>query len=93
MENLPRLFPDDCRAVLHLDSWPRPPIFEMIKKWGRVREEEMQRVFNCGIGLMLVVAKEVADPLLERLKEMKETAWPIGEIRERKKGAPLIEIL
>lgn len=93
VENLPRLFPDDCRAVLHLDSWPRPPIFEMIKKWGRVREEEMHRVFNCGIGLMLVVPAEDSDAILSHLHGMKEEAWMIGEIKERKKGALPLEIL
>lgn len=93
LENLPRLLPDSCRAVLHRDSWRRSPVFDLFQKWGRIPDVEMHRVFNCGIGLMLVVSQKESDAVLNRLHEMKEQAWLIGEIQERKKGQPAIEIL
>jgi phosphoribosylformylglycinamidine cyclo-ligase len=93
VENLPRLFPDHCGAVLHQDFWPRPPIFQLIQKWGKIAEEEMHRVFNCGIGLMLVVPANEADDLLQHLQNRNEKAWIIGEIVERKKGMLPLEIL
>lgn len=91
-ENLPRILPNRCRGILKKDSWPCPPIFQMLQKWGNVREEEMTRVFNCGIGLMLVVHALDAEPILARLKELNEEAWLIGEIVERKKGDSPIDI-
>jgi phosphoribosylformylglycinamidine cyclo-ligase len=93
LENLPRLFPDRCRGILHKNSWPRPPVFQQIQKWGRVPEEEMNRVFNCGIGLMLVVPSRESEAALRYLRERNEQAWRIGEIRERGKGAAPLEIL
>ncbi len=93
LENLPRILPEHCRAVIQRNSWPRPPLFELIQKWGHVKEAEMTRVFNCGIGMILVVPTGDADAILRRLGEMNETAWQIGKIEERKKGVSSLEIL
>lgn len=92
-ENLPRILPERCRAIVREGSWPRPPIFQLLQKWGNLREREMRRVFNCGLGLMLVVEEGECEAILGRLQGMGEEAWPIGEIVERKQGEPPIEIV
>ncbi|MBI1910052.1 MAG: phosphoribosylformylglycinamidine cyclo-ligase [Deltaproteobacteria bacterium] len=93
LENLPRVLPAQCRAEIRLSNWPRPPLFTWLQKEGKVEEEEMQRVFNCGIGLMLVVPAPEVEDILQRLKSLQEEAWLIGEIVERKKGEPSLSIL
>ena len=91
VENLPRLFPKNCRAVLRGDAWPRPALFQLLQSWGNVSDAEMWRVFNCGIGLALVVPAAKTEKIMARLKSLKEKAWVIGEMEERKKKG-LLEI-
>src|SRR5258708_23684568 len=54
--NGPRILPEKARAVIEKASWPRPTVFEWLQREGKVAEAEMQRVFNCGIGMAVVVA-------------------------------------
>lgn len=93
LENLPRVYPKGCRAILKKAAWPRPPLFQWIQKWGHVSDDEMHRVFNCGIGLCLIVPSAQAPGILEALRSRNESAWPIGEIVARREGDPPIEIL
>lgn len=79
--NIPRVLPKGCQAVLKKDSWPRPAIFDLLAKWGPVDEEEMYRVFNMGIGYVLVVRPTFADSILRRLKRARQDAYLIGRIR------------
>ncbi len=79
--NLPRVLPKRCQATLKKDSWPRPAIFDLLAKWGPVDEKEMYRVFNMGIGYVLVVRPTFADSILRRLKRAKQDAYLIGRIR------------
>ncbi|MDO8644930.1 MAG: phosphoribosylformylglycinamidine cyclo-ligase, partial [bacterium] len=92
-ENLPRVLPKKCRAILHKDSWPLPPIFSWLQKNGKVPEKEMQRVYNCGIGFMIVVSASEAEEIVNRLKGFKEEAWIIGEIAARKSDDEPISIV
>lgn len=95
-ENLPRIVPDHSRAILYRKNWPLPPLFQMMQSWGNVAEHEMERVFNCGIGLMLIVPSAEAEGMIRYLREQKEEAWIIGEILERKTGKkrePALKIL
>jgi phosphoribosylformylglycinamidine cyclo-ligase len=92
-DNLPRILPDRCRAVLSQRAWPRPPLFDLLQKWGKVSEEEMRRTFNLGVGLMLVVPSQEAEAIVSQLKGMNHEAWIIGEIVERKPGERPLEIL
>ena len=78
--NLPRIFPAACHARIDLGSWTVPPIFRVIQKLGQVADDEMFRVFNMGIGLVLVVGKDVADRVIRRAGELGETATVIGEM-------------
>jgi phosphoribosylformylglycinamidine cyclo-ligase len=93
IENPPRIFPKQCRAVVRLKSWERPAIFQLLQQWGSVDENEMLRVFNCGIGLFLVVEDSQADDVVARLNSLGEKAWVIGEIVERKRGQEAIEFI
>jgi phosphoribosylformylglycinamidine cyclo-ligase len=88
MENIPRVLPDNLAAVLNSTSWPVPPLFRWLQQQGNVVDPEMFRVFNCGIGMVLVVADEFADKALMLLESAGETAWQIGRIERRNANSP-----
>jgi len=87
-ENIHRMFPDDVAAHVATSRWPRPPIFGWLQRAGNVVPEEMHRVFNCGIGMVLIVRPEFADAALARLAELGETTYAIGTVKQRAPGAP-----
>jgi phosphoribosylformylglycinamidine cyclo-ligase len=93
IENIPRILPGKCQAVIHSRSWPRPPIFPYLQKLGQVSEEDMYRVFNNGIGMVAVVPAQEADEALARLSSLGERAWRIGEIGRRETGAPAVRLV
>ncbi len=76
--NVPRMLPDGTRAVLDTGAWPLPPVFRWLAQTGGVAAEEMLRVFNCGVGMALVVSDAAAATAL--LAEHGETAFPIGRV-------------
>jgi len=78
--NLCRILPKNCDAQIHTDSWKVLPIFEFIQSKGNIDNEEMFKVFNMGIGLILVVSKPETHKILNQLSSLKETAHHIGEI-------------
>jgi phosphoribosylformylglycinamidine cyclo-ligase len=78
--NVPRILPKDCNAVIKKSSWPRPKIFDFIQKAGPVEEDEMFRVFNMGIGYVLVVAEDFADSVAGKLTRSGEQVYTIGRI-------------
>ena len=79
-ENLPRVLPRQCQAVIEKASWPKPVIFELLREGGEIEEAEMYRTFNYGIGMALVVPANEADDVMVRLSGLKEQAFLIGEI-------------
>jgi phosphoribosylformylglycinamidine cyclo-ligase len=79
-DNLPRVVPPGCKALIRREAWPIPPIFEVIRKGGNVAEEEMLRTFNNGIGMILAVPAGEEGGVIARLKRWKEKAYPIGEV-------------
>jgi len=79
-ENLPRILPKGCRARVHRGAWPVPPIFQVLRKMGKVDEEELYRVFNMGIGLALVVSANHVEQLIARAAELGDRGYRIGEI-------------
>jgi phosphoribosylformylglycinamidine cyclo-ligase len=87
-DNLPRILPKSCRAVIRRQSWPVPPIFHFLKETGNIPETEMLRTFNNGIGLALVVDEKLVADVLLRLKALNENAFLIGEITARKNDEP-----
>ncbi len=88
-ENIPRMLPDGARAVVKKDSYPIPPIFEMLSIDGDVAEEMMYNTFNMGIGMMLAVDKSDADRTIEALKAAGEKAYKVGAIEAGEKGVTL----
>jgi phosphoribosylformylglycinamidine cyclo-ligase len=87
--NIPRVLPDNCDAVLNKDSWPVPPIFRFLEKLGPVDEEEMYRVFNMGIGYVLIVAPDFAAAVKEKLEKSGQTVYQLGVIAAGKKTVVL----
>ncbi len=86
-ENVPRILQDDLLARIDKRSWPRPRVFEWLQREGGVAEDEMHRVFNCGIGMVLVVAASDAARAARALRASGETVYEIGAI-EASSGEP-----
>ncbi|MBC7946059.1 MAG: phosphoribosylformylglycinamidine cyclo-ligase, partial [Burkholderiales bacterium] len=85
LENIPRVVPDQLCAVLDKRSWSgiRPPLFDWLQREGNIDEHEMHRVFNCGIGMVVIVAPEHEARALQCLWNAGETAARIGSIAAR----------
>ena len=81
-DNIPRVLPENTRAVIDADAWPLLPIFPFLMKEGGVAPREMYRTFNCGIGMLLILAKEDAEKAKEILKGNGEAVYEIGHIEE-----------
>ncbi|OHB32351.1 MAG: phosphoribosylformylglycinamidine cyclo-ligase [Desulfuromonadaceae bacterium GWC2_58_13] len=79
-ENIPRVLPRHCQAVIEKNSWPKQTIFELLREGGNIAENEMYRTFNYGIGMAVVVPEEEADDIMVRLSGLKEQSYLIGEI-------------
>jgi len=86
VENIPRVLADNLTAVLDGSSWTMPPLFQWLQQHGGVADAEMHRVFNCGIGMTVIVSKENADAAFAQLQAAGETVYRIGEIRARGEG-------
>ncbi len=84
-DNIPRIIPDVCRAVITNNSWEIPPIFSVIQNIGGVEEKEMFRVFNMGIGMMMIASEKESQEIIERLNVLGEKAYLIGVV-EKKEG-------
>ena len=85
-ENIPRVLPAGCRAVITRGAWKQPPIFGLIQSRGLVDEDEMARVFNLGIGLALVVSPDRADTIIRLAGEQGDRAFRIGVIDKGEPG-------
>ena len=83
LENVPRVLPENTVAELEKASWPRPKLFDWMQAEGNVAENEMHRVFNCGIGLVIIVAAADAEAAMTELKAQGEAVYRIGRIRAR----------
>jgi len=86
--NVPRMLPPATRAVVRGQSWPRSPLFEWLQEQGAVAEDEMYRVFNCGIGLVVGVAAADAERAAELLRGEGETVYEIGRVEARAGAEP-----
>ncbi|MDD5704449.1 MAG: phosphoribosylformylglycinamidine cyclo-ligase [Kiritimatiellae bacterium] len=82
VDNIPRVLPDGCRAVIDRASWTPPTLFTFIERQGRVSREEMYRVFNMGIGYVLIVRPRDASPALAILKKLRADPVVIGVIEK-----------
>ncbi len=91
LENIPRVLPQHCKAVINGNSWDKPAIFELLRQGGLVPPEEMYRTFNYGIGMVLIVPEAETDDILARLAGLDEKAWLIGHIAAAE--SPCVDIL
>lgn len=85
-ENVPRILGDQLVAQIRRSAWPMPEVFQWLQSAGGVADDEMARTFNCGIGMVLVVAQADAPQAMAFLKSQGETAYEIGTIRARQGG-------
>lgn len=90
--NLGRILPRDCDAKIITDSWKIPPVFKVIQRLGNIDNREMFKVFNMGIGLILVISQKDTDRILKRLSSLKETPYLIGEITAGKGEVKLLNL-
>jgi phosphoribosylformylglycinamidine cyclo-ligase len=90
-DNILRSIPDRCGIIIRKNSWDVPPVFTYLQEAGNITEREMMRTFNNGIGMVLVVPKNDAQEILERLIAMKEKAFVIGEVVEGKDSQERIQ--
>lgn len=80
LENIPRVLPDDLAAKLDDQSWQLPEIFQFLQNNGNIDIMEMYRVFNCGVGMVLVVPSDQSEAVIKHMNEQGESAWLIGDI-------------
>lgn len=85
-DNIPRILQDGLSAIVQKNSWPRPPLFSWLQEHGNVAESEMHRVFNGGVGMVVVVGKNDANIAMELLRKQGETVWAIGSIEKQATG-------
>jgi phosphoribosylformylglycinamidine cyclo-ligase len=88
-ENLPRVLPEGTRARVDMASFRRPAVFDWLQTQGGIAEAELRRTFNCGLGMVAVVAPEDAERALSLLRAAGEQAWALGMI-ESAPGAPCV---
>jgi phosphoribosylformylglycinamidine cyclo-ligase len=81
--NVPRVLPKGVRARIDPKSWPRPPIFDLLQRQGDISDDEMLRVFNCGIGMLIIVPPDETDEILDRLTASSERIYPLGVIEAK----------
>ena len=93
LENIPRVLPNNTKAVLDATSWELPPVFQWLQDNGNVASLEMYRTFNCGIGMVLAVAKDAVDATLAQLIAAGENAFVVGHIANTDAAKPHVEML
>ncbi len=92
LENIPRVLPANTGARIDLDSWQRPAVFNWLQEQGNVDETEMHRVLNCGVGMVICVAREDAPQALKVLDDAGEKPWIIGSIEDLAEGAEAVNL-
>ena len=86
LENIPRVLPENCHAIVDADGWPLPSIFAMLQDGGQIAPEEMARTFNCGIGMVAIVDEGAAGEVTLALEAAGETVLAIGRIDAGPRG-------
>jgi phosphoribosylformylglycinamidine cyclo-ligase len=86
-DNTPRILPAGVAIEVDTSSWPVPPVFELLRRLGRVPDDDYRRTFNLGIGMVLVVARRNLARALKTLDRLGETHYEIGRVVPLKRGA------
>lgn len=92
LENLPRVLPKNTQAVIDVNSWNRPAIFNWLQEAGRIDEHEMHRTFNCGIGMAVIVSEAEADQARQILEQQGETVFTIGHVEATDTDQPHVRL-
>ena len=92
-ENIPRVLPDNCKAVIDCQSWAMPEVFQWLQQQGNVLSTEMMRTFNCGVGMVICVAQDDVARATELLKNAGENVFSIGNIQIAENGEEQVELL
>lgn len=88
LDNVPRILQDGLCARLDRNAWTLPPLFQWLQQEGQVDDTEMHRVFNCGIGMVIVVSADQAQAISQTLQAQGETVYDLGEIIQQQAGQP-----
>ena len=89
-ENLPRSIPDNLCVEIDTDSWEMPNIFKWLKENGNISDDDMYRIFNCGIGMVLFVDEDEELNISSRIKELKMNSFVIGKVKNKKEESSVI---
>lgn len=92
LENLPRVLPDGLAVSIDATSWEQPALFKWLASHGQIEPQEMARVFNCGIGMVLIVDADHVEPVLATLRSHQERAVHIGQVTLRQTDSPVVTI-
>ena len=82
LENIPRVLPQHLAAKLDKNSWQMPEIFQWLQEQGNIESNEMYRVLNCGVGMVVIVPQEESEAAISKLNKLGETSWLVGEVVE-----------
>ena len=89
MKMFPRMLKDGVRAVIKKDSYPIPPIFQLLAEKGQIEEKMMYNTYNMGLGMILAVDAADADRTMEAIKAAGEAPYVVGTIESGEKGVDL----
>ncbi|MAI77486.1 MAG: phosphoribosylformylglycinamidine cyclo-ligase [Deltaproteobacteria bacterium] len=88
--NVPRVLPNGVRARIDPEAWPRPGVYDWLQRMAELPESELQRVFNCGIGMLVVAPADQSEDILDRLSVLGERAYVIGHIERKEADEPAL---
>ena len=86
LENIPRVLPGGLHAAIDASGWPQPRLMAFLQAQGNIEPEEMARTFNCGIGMVAIVAPDDADDVTAALSDAGETVFTIGRVEPGARG-------
>jgi phosphoribosylformylglycinamidine cyclo-ligase len=93
LENIPRVLPDNAKAVIDTQAWKRPVVFDWLQQGGNIDEHEMHRTLNCGVGMVICVPADRAQEALDMLAANGETAFELGSISELSAGEEQVQLV
>ena len=93
LENIPRVLPENAKAVIDTQAWKRPVVFDWLQKGGNIDEHEMHRTLNCGVGMVICVPADQAQEALDMLAASGETAFELGSISELAAGEEQVQLV
>ncbi len=92
LENLPRVMPASTQAIINANNWQRPAVFNWLQAQGNIETHEMYRTFNCGVGMVVVVAPEDQQKTMDILQQQGETVFTLGTIEASDNETPSVTI-